>query len=218
MLRRSLRRTSSTPHSAFRIPPGIWTFLSSLGENEYFSILVDKIPTPRILLARPVSGQEIPMEMSRYFEELTEGEEFRSPTRTIAESDLYIFGGLTWDLTEFHYSTEAAKQTVFGQRVAHGMLIVSIANGLYNRIGVTDTTGLALMGVEWRFLAPAFIGDTIQLVARVERKRETHAPDRGLVHWAARVVNQRGETLCEGRMIRLVKRRPPEAEGAAHGA
>jgi acyl dehydratase len=149
------------------------------------------------------------VEMSRYFEELREGEEFRSPTRTIAESDLYIFGGLTWDLTEFHYSTEAAKGTVFGQRVAHGMLIVSIANGLYNRIGVTDKTGLALMGIEWRFLRPAFIGDTVQLVASVEKKRETDKQDRGLVHWAVRMINQRGEVLCQGQMIRLVSRRPP---------
>jgi acyl dehydratase len=146
--------------------------------------------------------------MSRYFEELQEGEEFCSPTRTIAESDLYIFGGLTWDLTEFHFSTEAAKETVFGARVAHGMLIASLANGLYNRIGVTDRTGLALMGIEWRFLHPAFIGDTIHLVAAVEQKRETRTPDRGLVHWAVRVINQRGDVLCEGRMIRLVKRRP----------
>lgn len=145
---------------------------------------------------------------SRYFEELIEGEEFRSPTRTIAESDLYIFAGLTGDLTEFHLSTEAAKASVFGSRPAHGMLIVGIANGLYNRIGVTDETGLALMGVEWRFLAPALIGDTIHLVVTVEKKRETDRPDRGLVFWTARVCNQRGDVLCEGRMIRLVKRRP----------
>jgi acyl dehydratase len=145
---------------------------------------------------------------SRFFEELEGGQEFRSPTRTIAESDLYIFAGLTGDLTEFHLSTEAARASVFGSRAAHGMLIVGIANGLYNRIGVTDETGLALMGIEWRFLAPAFIGDTIHLVAAVEQKRETASPDRGLVFWRVRIGNQRNEVLCEGRMIRLVKRRP----------
>lgn len=147
-------------------------------------------------------------EKSRYFEELEEGQEFRSPTRTIAESDLYIFAGLTGDLTEFHLSTEAARTSVFGSRPAHGMLIAGIANGLYNRIGVTDETGLALMGIEWRFLAPAFIGDTIQLIAAVEKKRETNRPDRGLVFWRVRICNQRDAVLCEGRMIRLVQRRP----------
>jgi acyl dehydratase len=147
-------------------------------------------------------------EKARYFEELVEGEEFRSPTRTITESDLYTFAGLTGDMTEFHLSTEAAKASVFGNRPAHGMLLVGIANGLYNRIGVTDGTGMALMGIEWRFLAPAFIGDTIHLVVCVERKREVDTPDRGLVFCAARLLNQRGEVLCEGRMIRMVKRRP----------
>jgi acyl dehydratase len=145
-------------------------------------------------------------EKSRYFEELVEGEEFRSPTRTIAEYDLYTFAGLTGDLTDFHISTEAAKTSVFGQRPAHGMLLTSIANGLFNRIGVTDETGMALAGIEWRFLSPGFIGDTIHLVVSVEKKREVTELDRGLVFWKAQLRNQRAEVVCEGRMIRMVRR------------
>jgi acyl dehydratase len=148
---------------------------------------------------------------SRYFEELIDGQEFRSPTRTIAECDLYLFAGLTGDLTDFHISTEAAKASVFGQRPAHGMLLVSLANGLYNRIGVTDETGLALAGIEWRFLAPGFIGDTMHLVVSVAEKREVAKPDRGLVFWDARLCNQHDETVCAGRMIRMVRRRPAAA-------
>lgn len=151
------------------------------------------------------------MERARYFEELAEGDEFTSPTRTIAECDLYIFAGLTGDLTDFHISTEAAKETVFGQRPAHGMLLASMANGFYNRIGVTDGTGMALTGIDWRFRAPAFIGDTLHLVAAVERKKDVEKSDRGLVFWAVRLVNQRGETLCDGHMVRMVRRR--EARG-----
>lgn len=147
------------------------------------------------------------MEQARYFEELAEGDEFMSPTRTIAECDLYIFAGLTGDLTDFHISTEAAKATVFGQRPAHGMLLASIANGLYNRIGVTDGTGMALTGIDWRFRAPAFIGDTVHLVAAVEQKKAVDKLDRGLVFWAVRLVNQRGEKLCDGHMVRMVRRR-----------
>lgn len=145
-------------------------------------------------------------EKSRYFEELVPGEEFRSPTRTIAECDLYTFAGLTGDLTEFHISTEAAKKSVFGQRPAHGMLLVSIANGLFNRIGITDETGMALAGIEWRFLKPGFIGDTLQLVVSVESKREVAKPDRGLVFWKASLRNQRNDVVCEGRQIRMVRR------------
>jgi acyl dehydratase len=147
------------------------------------------------------------MEKSRYFEELVVGEEFRSPTRTIAEYDLYVFAGLTGDLTDFHISTEAAKNSVFGQRAAHGMLLVSIANGLYNRIGITDETGMALTGIEWRFLAPGFIGDTVHLVAAVQEKREVSKKDRGLVFWDARLLKQDGTTMCQGQMIRMVRRR-----------
>lgn len=147
------------------------------------------------------------MEKSRYFEELVVGEEFRSPTRTIAEYDLYVFAGLTGDLTDFHISTEAAKNSVFGQRAAHGMLLISIANGLYNRIGITDETGMALAGVEWRFLAPGFIGDTVHLVASVKDKREVTKKDRGLVVWDASLIKQDGTTMCRGQMIRMVRRR-----------
>ncbi len=149
------------------------------------------------------------MEKSRYFEELVVGEEFRSPTRTIAEYDLYVFAGLTGDLTDFHISTEAAQKSVFGQRPAHGMLLISIANGLYNRIGITDETGMALAGVEWRFLAPGFIGDTVHLVACVREKRDVAKKDRGLVFWDARLVKQDGSTMCQGQMIRMVRRRNP---------
>ena len=147
-------------------------------------------------------------ERALYFEELEAGQEFRSPTRTIAESDLYIFAGLTGDMTDFHLSTEAAGASLFPGRPAHGMLLLGFANGLYNRIGVTDGTGLALMGVEWRFLAPAFIGDTIHLIASVERKRDIGKPDRGLVFWSARLVNHKGTVLGEGRLIKMVKRMP----------
>lgn len=149
------------------------------------------------------------MEKSRYFEELVVGEEFRSPTRTIAEYDLYVFAGLTGDLTDFHISTEAAKNSVFGQRAAHGMLLISIANGLYNRIGITDETGMALAGVEWRFIAPGFIGDTVHLVASVREKRDVAKKDRGLVFWDARLAKQDGTTMCQGQMIRMVRRRDP---------
>ena len=155
---------------------------------------------------------------SRYFEELVEGEDFHSPTRTIAECDLYTFAGLTGDLTDFHISTEAAKASVFGRRPAHGMLLVSLANGLYNRIGVTDETGMALAGIEWRFLSPGFIGDTVHLIVSVEKKRELDTPDRGLVFWYARLCNQRGETVCSGRMIRMVRRRPSQTSQTSAGS
>lgn len=66
---------------------------------------------------------------------------------------------------------------------------------------------MALAGVEWRFLAPGFIGDTVHLVAAVKEKREVSKKDRGLVFWDARLVKQDGTTMCQGQMIRMVRRR-----------
>jgi acyl dehydratase len=149
----------------------------------------------------------------RYFEELEAGETFRSPSRTISESDIYTFAGMTGDLTDIHISlTAAAESAVFQERPAHGLLLLGIANGLYFRLGLTDGTAMALMGVEWRFRKPGYIGDTLVLVVAVAAKRELEEPDRGLVTFEARLENQRGEVLSDGRFIRLVRRQQVQAE------
>lgn len=147
------------------------------------------------------------MQAARLYEELVVGEEFVSPTRTIAESDLYLFAGLTGDLTDFHISIEAARKSVFPERPAHGLLLLGLANGLFLQIGVVHGTTMALTGVDWRFRAPAFIGDTIKLVISVERKQEVQNRERGLVFWHARLENQRGEILGDGHFVRFIKRR-----------
>ena len=149
------------------------------------------------------------MVQAKYFEQLAEGEEFISPSRTIAECVVHAFAGLTGDLTDFHISEQAGKDSVFGRRVAHGMLLISIANGLFNRIGVTDGTGMALTGVEWRFRAPVFLGDTVYLVVSVDEKRDTGAADRGLVFWNAELLKVDGVTTCFGKMARMVRKRSP---------
>lgn len=142
--------------------------------------------------------------LSLYYNDIEEGVVYTSPSRTIAEYDLYLFAGMTGDMTEFHLSETAAADTHFGKRVAHGMLIVSIANGLYNRIGVTDTTGLGLMGVEWRFTAPVFISDAIRLKISAGRKRFLEGKKGGLVFWAASVVNQSDVEVGRGEFVRMV--------------
>jgi acyl dehydratase len=152
----------------------------------------------------------------RFFEDLREGEAFRSPTRTISESDIYTFAGMTGDLTDMHISlTAATESAVFHERPAHGLLLLGIANGLYFRLGLTDGTAMALMGVEWRFRKPGYIGDTLVLVVTVAVKRALEKPDRGLVTFEARLENQRGEVLGEGRFVRLVRRQPAMAESPA---
>ena len=84
------------------------------------------------------------------------GEKFASPGRTITEADIIIFATLTGDWTELHTNSEYAKKTIFGQRIAHGLLTLSVASGLALR--ARRTTGLEIMAFlgldDVRFTAP----------------------------------------------------------------
>lgn len=104
----------------------------------------------------------------KYFEEFVVGDTLTSPGRTITETDVMLFAGLSGDYNELHTNTEFSAGTPFGQRIAHGLLGLSIASGLVGRLGLIEGTAIAFTGLEWRFKAPVFIGDTIHVRAQVE--------------------------------------------------
>ena len=142
------------------------------------------------------------------FEDAELGLTFTSPARTITEADLTSFSGLSGDYNALHTDAEYMKSTQFGERIAHGALILSIVTGLRARTGRFDDTIIAFAEIRsWRFKAPVFIGDTIHTNNEVVEKRETSKPDRGIVVQRVAVINQRGETVQEGEMVTLVKRR-----------
>ncbi|HOQ99040.1 MAG TPA: MaoC/PaaZ C-terminal domain-containing protein [Anaerolineae bacterium] len=151
---------------------------------------------------------EISGSRSLYFEELAEGLEMVSPARTVTETDVVMFAGLSGDYNPLHTDAEFGRQTRFGQRIAHGLLGLSIASGLANRLGFVEGTAIAFMGLEWKFKAPILIGDTIAMTARVARRRELRRLGGGVVVLAIAVKNQRGETVQEGEWSILVKSRP----------
>ena len=101
--------------------------------------------------------------MSMTYADLHVGMAFRSPGRTIGESDLQAFAGLTGDHSELHTSDVYGKASQFGRRVAHGMLGLAYAHGLmWARTGELRETAIAFLGInEWKFVGPIFIGDTI---------------------------------------------------------
>jgi acyl dehydratase len=146
-------------------------------------------------------------EQRRYFHEIPLGEEYESPGRTVTESDLVIFSGLTGDYNVLHTDAEFMKQSIFGERIAHGLLGLSIQAGLFTRATAAYAT-LAFVGLRWKFKGPIRIGDTVRLRARVTGKQETSKPDRGLVTVERVVVNQRGEVVQEGETDLIVERRP----------
>jgi len=143
----------------------------------------------------------------RYFDDIEVGEEYESPGRTVTETDIVIFAGLSGDYNILHTDAEFMKQSIFGERIAHGLLGLSIQAGLFTRATLPYAT-IALAGLRWKFKGPIRIGDTIRLRARVAAKQETDKPERGVVTLERRVLNQRDEVVQEGETDLLVERRP----------
>ncbi|MDH7485269.1 MAG: MaoC/PaaZ C-terminal domain-containing protein [Anaerolineae bacterium] len=144
----------------------------------------------------------------RYFEEFAVGFSAATAARTITETDVVNFAALTGDWNPLHTDAEFAKTTVFGQRIAHGLLILSIASGLITRLGLIEGTAEAFRELSWKFRAPVFIGDTIHATATVSETRPLPRLGSGMVILEVSVINQRGEVVQKGTWQALVKSRP----------
>ena len=147
----------------------------------------------------------MPAPPRRYFDEIEVGEEYESPGRTVTETDIVLFAGLSGDYNILHTDAEFMKTSLFGERIAHGLLGLSIQSGLLTRAMLPYAT-IALGGLRWKFKAPIKIGDTIRVRARVTAKKETK-PDRGVVVLERTVLNQRDEVVQEGDTELIVQRR-----------
>lgn len=150
-----------------------------------------------------------------YYEEFELEAEFVTPGRTITESDVVSFAGLSGDYNQIHTDAAYAEETsVFGRRVAHGLLGLSIVEGLKLRTGICEDTAIASLEWSWRFTKPIFIGDTVHAVIRIIEKRETKKSDRGIVTEHVSLVNQKGEVVSEGDHVMMMKRVPKDATNA----
>ncbi|MBM4442365.1 MAG: MaoC family dehydratase N-terminal domain-containing protein [Candidatus Rokubacteria bacterium] len=141
------------------------------------------------------------------FEDIEVGERYESPGRTITEADIVLFAGISGDYNVVHTDAELMKGSIFGERIAHGLLGLSVQSGLITR-GMQPYATLAFLGVRWKFKGPIRIGDTIRVRAEVTAKKETSDAGRGVVTHARTIVNQRDEVVQEGEMDLLVERRP----------
>ena len=161
------------------------------------------------MTAMPVKHHE-PVVLGLWFEDFVVGEERLTPGRTITESDLANFSGLTGDYSQVHTDEEFCKQTEFGTRIAHGLFGLSVAQGLMWRTNYTQGTGVASLGwTDWRFRRPVFIGDTLRVRWALTKKRDSGSnPDKGIIHEWCKLVNQRGEVVQEGEHITLIRKRP----------
>jgi oxepin-CoA hydrolase/3-oxo-5,6-dehydrosuberyl-CoA semialdehyde dehydrogenase len=155
----------------------------------------------------------------KYFEELEIGETLLTHRRTVTESDVVSFAGISGDFFYAHMDDIAARDSLFEQRVAHGYFVLSAAAGLF--VDPAPGPVLANYGLEGlRFVKPVYIGDTIR--ARLTCKQKTAKEDRegqipqGVVHWDVEVTNQDQEPVAVYTILTLVRRR--EAAGAQASA
>jgi acyl dehydratase len=144
----------------------------------------------------------------RYFEDFAVGDKVISHGRTVTEADIVAFAALTGDYNPLHCDAEYAKNTVFGERIAHGLLGLAIAQGLVERLGFIAGTVEAFLGLEWKFRGPIKIGDTVHVEAQVARKKEMQRMGGGIVILDVAVVNQKGEAVQKGQWTVLIKSKP----------
>lgn len=145
-----------------------------------------------------------------YFEEFELGYTVVSAGRTITETDIVSFAGLSGDYTQIHTNAEFARQGVFGQRVAHGLLILSIASGQLVQLGFIRGTVLAFREMSWKFSLPIFIGDTIHTSATVTELKPLKRLGGGAVTFDVKVINQDGKVVQRGDWILLMASKPEE--------
>jgi acyl dehydratase len=144
------------------------------------------------------------------FEEHEIGKKFTTLGRTVSETDIVTFVNLAGFIEPLFVDMEyVARESVFQSRIAPGALTFALAEGLVIQTGLLHGTGMAYLGGEIRVLAPVVAGDTIRVEVEVADKRETKKPDRGIVTYHHRVLNQRGEAVLEAKVQRMIRRKRP---------
>jgi len=143
-----------------------------------------------------------------YFEEFTVGDSLVTSGRTITEADIVNFAALSGDWTSIHTDAEFAKGIMFGERIAHGALVLSVATGLAVRSGVIEGTVIAFRELTWKYSGVVKIGDTVRVRLQIAEKKAMPRLGGGSVLMNAEVINQRDETVQRGTWTMLVKSKP----------
>jgi 3-hydroxybutyryl-CoA dehydratase len=146
-----------------------------------------------------------------WFEEFEVGQKVTSPGRTVTETDIVNFAGLSGDYNQIHVDAEFSKTQPFEQRVAHGLLVQSIASGLSNQTGLIDRTVIAFREIDkWKFSKPVFIGDTIHVVMEIKETKPMPKLNGGVVVIKVSIVNQRDEVVQRGDWVVLIHNKPKD--------
>ena len=153
-----------------------------------------------------VETKELSARKGLYFEEFEIGQAITSVGRTVTEADVVAFAALSGDWNSIHTDAEFAADHPFGQRVAHGLLCMSIASGLAMRLGFLEETALAFREIgDWKFSLPVFMGDTIRVRATITETKPMRRLGGGLVNLKVEILNQDDKVVQRGTWGVLVK-------------
>jgi acyl dehydratase len=146
---------------------------------------------------------------ARYFDDWKAGDTIETLGRTVGDAEISQFVALGGFFEELFISNEyVAKRSLYPKRFAPGALIFSFTEGLIILSGCIHGVGLALVSVDkMTFKRPLFAGDTMKVIVEVRDTRPTSKPDRGIVTFAHRVVNQHGEEIMTCEVKRMLKSR-----------
>ncbi len=137
------------------------------------------------------------MSDEKFFDEVEVGAVGKSPTVTMTSDMIMAYADLTGDHTPVHTDEEYARNSSFGQRVAHGLFGLSLADGLKTQADLKFVPGMSL-GWNWDFRLPICIGDELHVEFTVSSMRETSRPGWGIVVLASKLINQKGEVVQDG--------------------
>jgi 3-hydroxybutyryl-CoA dehydratase len=141
-----------------------------------------------------------------HFEDVEIGDRIVTASVTVDTTHIDRFAELTGDRFEIHMSEHGAARHGFPARVAHGLLILSLADGLKNQ-APAQFAAVASLGWNWKFAAPVFPSDAIRAEMQVTAKRQTRRPDRGILTIDFSVLNQDEAVVQSGVNTLMVLRR-----------
>ncbi|MGH7171083.1 MAG: MaoC/PaaZ C-terminal domain-containing protein [Gemmataceae bacterium] len=146
-----------------------------------------------------------------YFDDVEVGQEWESLGRTITETDIVNFAGLSGDFNPIHIDHAFASSTPFRKPIAQGLLVFSIGSGL--GLYSPPMRTLAFLAIhEWHFRGPVFIGDTLHVVSKAVNKEVRGRGRRGEITWQRQIINQERKVVQEGITVTLVEGRAGRGE------
>ena len=139
------------------------------------------------------------------FDDVTVGDRVQTGHREVTAEAIETFADLTGDRFAIHMDDEAAQALGFPARVAHGLLVLSLVDGLKNQAGA-QFRAVASLGWDWTFARPVFIGDVISAEITILEKKTVSRPDRGILRLGFDVARTHGEVVQKGTNLLMVQR------------